>query len=194
VAKSEKTKLTLVSEACDELFESFSAFMSVDLMPGKKDPSDWTLPQQPIQRLFFPRACAVPNFSRVTNPHSVSVDGVTMLGESGQALDNVSMFTKSESRLELAKRIVTQWRHFAPTAPDLLNTFPADYDPFILETLPHVLFFGNQKEFATTLVEGESGQKVRLVLLPAFSSKATIALVNLRTLECQPMEFQLYSS
>lgn len=58
--------------------------------------------------------------------------------------------------------------------------------------MPHVLFFGNQKEFATRLIEGDNGQKVRLVLVPPFSSTGSLALIDLRTLDCQKMTFQTY--
>lgn len=41
---------------------------------------------------------------------------------------------------------------------------------------------------------GPSGEKVRLVCVPSFLSSGTLVLVNLRTLEAQPMTFQsIYS-
>lgn len=38
-------------------------------------------------------------------------------------------------------------------------------------------------------VTGPAGQEVLLVSVPRFSQTATCVLVNLRTLDCQPMEF-----
>ena len=54
-----------------------------------------------------------------------------------------------------------RWGHLAPTAPDTLATYPfSDQDPFILDAAPHVLFAGNQPEFATRVATG--GQACRL--------------------------------
>ena len=39
------------------------------------------------------------------------------------------------------------------------------------------------------LVEGEAGQRVRVITLPDFGATRTIVLVNLRTLECSPVTF-----
>lgn len=45
----------------------------------------------------------------------------------------------------------------------LPGCFPfADKDPFIIEKRPHVYFVGNQPEFKTTLVGGESLSKADL--------------------------------
>lgn len=47
--------------------------------------------------------------------------------------------------------------------------------------------------FAARLA-GANGEKVRLVCVPSFLSSGTLVLVNLRTLEAQPMTFQsIYS-
>eukprot|EP00983_Pelagomonas_calceolata_P083875 1156246-Pelagomonas_calceolata.AAC.1 len=47
-----------------------------------------------------------------------------------------------------------QWRHLAPTAPDTLASYPFDaFDPFIIESTPHVLFAGNQPEFGVRSIQ-----------------------------------------
>lgn len=49
-----------------------------------------------------------------------------------------------------------EWRHLAPTAPDTLTSYPFDaFDPFIIQSAPHVFFAGNQPEFGTRTVKGE---------------------------------------
>lgn len=81
-------------------------------------------------------------------------------------------------------------RHLCPTAPDTLSCYPfSDEDPFVLDFSPHVYFCGNQKAFATTVVQGDAGQAVTLLSVPSFARTGVVALVNLRTLECRPMHF-----
>ena len=86
-----------------------------------------------------------------------------------------------------------KWAHIAPTAPDTLNCYPFnDVDPFILGSTPHVYFAGNQPSFETRLAK--SGNKtVRLISLPAFATSGLLVLVNLRTLDVHPIQFDTES-
>ncbi len=65
----------------------------------------------------------------------------------------------------------------------------SDRDPFMMNQCPHVYFLGNQEEFGTRLVTGINNQQVRLVTLPRFSRTGSIALLNLRTLEVEEVNF-----
>lgn len=77
------------------------------------------------------------------------------------------------------------WRHMAPTAPDTLGCYPFyDTDPFVLEESPHVYFAGNQPEFATRMEGG-----VRIISVPEFATTRTAVLVDLATLEAEPITF-----
>ena len=66
-------------------------------------------------------------------------------------------------------------------------------DPFVLETLPHVLFVGNQAKFAQKKLKVDVDKEVLLVTLPKFSSSATVVLLNLQSLQCQPLIFSHFS-
>ena len=46
-------------------------------MPGKNDPADSTLPQQPILSCLLPKAGKHQNFHPVTNPYFCEFDDVT---------------------------------------------------------------------------------------------------------------------
>lgn len=61
----------------------------LDVMPGAGDPSNYSLPQQPLHKCLFPGAAAFPSLQRATNPHAFEVDGVSFLGTSGQNVDDV---------------------------------------------------------------------------------------------------------
>ena len=72
--------------------------------------------------------------------------------------------------------------------------FPFDgKDPFVLETLPHVLFVGNQAKFAQKKLKVDNDKEVLLVTLPKFSSSSTVVLLNLQSLQCQPLIFSHFS-
>ncbi|GFR50147.1 hypothetical protein Agub_g12308 [Astrephomene gubernaculifera] len=192
----------------DLLMAEVAAAMSVDVMPGPEDPANVALPQQPMHRCLFPAACTHGSFVRATNPHEFEVDGVRMLGTSGQNVDDMAKYCTIRDRLDLMERSLAS-RHIAPTAPDTLTCYPfQDRDPFIVEATPHVYFVGNQPEFATRQVEqrpqggyqecqeagaasgsGSGGVAVRLVAVPSFARTGTMVLLNLRTLACHPIRF-----
>ncbi|KAG3074656.1 hypothetical protein PI124_g10806 [Phytophthora idaei] len=180
----------------DELVSTLAAAMCVDLMPGASDPSNYTLPQQSFHPCLFPRSSHFKSFRCVTNPYEAQVGGVQLFGDAGQPLhsmlqctlpksdeDDENMATdedkeqqEQERALDYLQRCV-EWRHAAPTAPDILACFPmANEDPFILETCPHVYFSGNQPRFSTRLVKGGKGQQVRLITVPSFSETSTIVI------------------
>ncbi|KAI7817596.1 DNA polymerase alpha/epsilon subunit B-domain-containing protein [Gamsiella multidivaricata] len=183
---------TFVAESTailDRFLQDVCSSVHVDIMPGDRDPSSISMPQQPIHPALLQSAREYSTFQSVTNPYWSSVDNVTMLGTSGQTIDDIYKYIKSEDRLEMAKKTLS-WGHVAPTTPDTLWCYPfGDKDPFIMEQVPHVYFVGNQDKFATELVIGMEGQRTRVVMLPPFASTGTIAMVNLRTLECRSVSF-----
>ncbi|KAL4139690.1 hypothetical protein KRP22_003344 [Phytophthora ramorum] len=195
----------------DELVSTLAAAMCVDLMPGASDPSNYTLPQQSFHPCLFPRSSHFKSFRCVTNPYEAQVGGVQLFGDAGQPLRSLLQCTlpkgndddeggdasttteqdkahlEQERALDYLQRCV-EWRHAAPTAPDILACFPmANEDPFILETCPHVYFSGNQPRFSTRLVKGAKDQQVRLITVPSFSETGTIVLVDLKDLSCFPI-------
>ncbi|KAJ6104449.1 hypothetical protein N7523_010769 [Penicillium sp. IBT 18751x] len=154
----------------------------VTLMPGDKDPANFSLPQQGIHRAMFPQSrayCAPPPsgddkqepgwFDSVTNPWEGDVEGWRVWGCSGQNVDDVlryldfpgedsSLVTKrddSEARLQIMEAML-RWRCGVPTAPDTIWSYPFQtVDPFVLESCPHIFFAGNQPSFKTTMIESE---------------------------------------
>ena len=115
--------------------------------------------------------------------------GVTILGTSGQNLEDIMKNSNISDPLE-ALECLARWSHLAPTCPDTLGCFPFDgKDPFVMETLPHVLFVGNQPKFAQKTLKLDDKKEILLVTLPKFSSSSTIILLNLQSLHCQPLVF-----
>ena len=94
-------------------------------MPGESDPSSVTMPQQPIHPALLQSAREYSTFQSVTNPYWSCVDNVTLLGTSGQTIDDIYKYIKSENRLQMANKTLG-WGHMAPTAPDTLCKLPQE--------------------------------------------------------------------
>lgn len=173
----------------DGFLLQLSQMIDVDVMPGKNDPANHILPQQPMHHCLFPKAMLYKSLHNVPNPYECTVDGVRILGSSGQPVSDIMAFSEIEEPLE-ALEMCLKWGHIAPTAPDTLGCYPFyDSDPFIIEDCPHVLFAGNQAKFETKLVCGNDGQIVRLFCIPEFASSFTAVILNLKNLNCETITF-----
>ncbi|XP_064146343.1 DNA polymerase delta subunit 2 isoform X3 [Loxodonta africana] len=157
----------------DEILLQLSASVPVDVMPGEFDPTNYTLPQQPLHPCMFPLATAYSTLQLVTNPYQATIDGVSSM----------------EDHLEILEWTL-RVRHISPTAPDTLGCYPFyKTDPFIVPECPHVYFCGNTPSFGSKVIRGPEDQTVLLVAVPDFSATQTACLVNLRSLVCQPISF-----
>jgi DNA polymerase delta subunit 2 len=94
--------------------------MEVDVMPGEHEPANSTLPQQPLHRCMFPRALRYPNMHCVPNPYSCKVDGLNIMGTSGQPVQDIFKYTSFDDHLEILEQTL-KCAHLAPTAPDTLG-------------------------------------------------------------------------
>ncbi|XP_069034130.1 DNA polymerase delta subunit 2 [Embiotoca jacksoni] len=178
----------------DELLLQLVASVAVDVIPGRYDPTNYTLPQQPLHRCMFPLSSAYPTLHLASNPYQANIDGVRFLGTSGQNVSDIQRYSSMDSHLEILEETL-RLRHLAPTAPDTLGCYPFyQKDPFILEECPHVYFSGNAPAFKSKLIKGPDGQEVLLVTIPEFSRTQAACLVNLRTLECEPVSFSAFSA
>jgi DNA polymerase delta subunit 2 len=204
------SRLAAPLREADLLLSQLAAALPVDLMPGRNDPSNAALPQQPLHACLLPHAARyIATLARVTNPHECALDGVRILGTSGQNVDDLYRCTDTEARLGLLASTLA-WGHLAPSAPDTLACYPFhDRDPFLVGATPHILFAGNQPAYATQLLRGRvrgsggegaggSGDAAaaaahegvtRIILVPSFATSGTIVLVNLATLACHPVTF-----
>ncbi|XP_077417452.1 DNA polymerase delta subunit 2 [Vanacampus margaritifer] len=178
----------------DELLHQLVASVPVDVMPGQYDPTNYTLPQQPLHRCMFPLSSVYPTLQLASNPYQATVDGVRFLGTSGQNISDIARYSNMNSHLEILEETL-RLGHLAPTAPDTLGCYPFYMkDPFILEECPHVYFSGSAPTFESKRLTGADGQEILLVAVPTFHSTQTACLVNLRTLECEPIRFSAFSA
>lgn len=174
----------------DDFLVQLAASVDVILMPGEYDPSNYILPQQSLHKCMFPQTAQYSTLHCATNPVDCTVDGVRILGTSGQPVDDIFRYSQLDVGLDILDKTL-EWGHLVPTAPDTLGCYPFyDVDPYILHECPHVLFAGNQSHFKHKIHKGASGQHVLVLTIPKFCQSRTIVLVNLRTLEAYPMVFQ----
>ncbi|VTJ73650.1 Hypothetical predicted protein [Marmota monax] len=104
----------------DEILLQLSASVPVDVMPGEFDPTNYTLPQQPLHHCMFPLATAYSTLQLVTNPYQATIDGVRFLGTSGQNVNDIFRYSSMEDHLEILEWTL-RVRHISPTAPDTLG-------------------------------------------------------------------------
>nr|XP_033806089.1 DNA polymerase delta subunit 2 [Geotrypetes seraphini]XP_033806090.1 DNA polymerase delta subunit 2 [Geotrypetes seraphini] len=178
----------------DEILLQLSASVPVDVMPGAFDPTNYTMPQQPLHHCMFPQSTVYNTLQLVTNPYQADIDGVRFLGTSGQNISDIFKYSSMKDYME-----ILEWTlrigHISPTAPDTLGCYPFyKSDPFILQDCPHVYFCGNAPNFKSKEIRGKDGQRVLLLTIPEFCISQIACLVNLYTLECQPMCFSSFGA
>ncbi|ETW02977.1 hypothetical protein H310_05418 [Aphanomyces invadans] len=177
-------------EHIDALLSTLTSTMPVDIMPGAFDPSNFTLPQQPLAPCLFRQTMQTTACHMLPNPMQLQMDSVRFVGTSGQNVDSIGQCCTGLSPLQRLEAIV-KWRHLAPTAPDILACYPMPLeDLFVVDDMPHVLFAGNQPSFQSSVVQGEGGQVTRVIAVPSFVHTGVVVLVNLRDLSVVPLTFQ----
>ncbi|KAH7299968.1 hypothetical protein KP509_24G038500 [Ceratopteris richardii] len=187
VQSKDQQKLVEPIKELDLALTQLAAAVPTDIMPGSNDPANFSLPQQPLHACLFPGASVYSTFFAATNPHCFELDGVRILGTSGQNIDDLDKYSVADSKVEFMERTL-RWRHIAPTAPDTLGCYPyTDRDPFILNACPHIYFCGNQKKYETKLLQDERGRTVRLISVPRFCDTGVAVLVNLKNLDCHSL-------
>ena len=197
----------------DDIITNLSQSVHVDLMPGEFDPSNHMLPQQPFHHCMFPKSAVNRTFSGVPNPYQFEIEGRTILGTSGQNIDDMKKFSTVEDPIECLKNSL-KWSHIAPSCPDTLPCYPYfDEDPFIISKCPHVYFCSqnddtfktelytskylaalfctapNIAQFPHSLHTDSNGQKTRLIAIPSFQKSQSVVILDLKTLDCQQMNF-----
>ncbi|XP_031494829.1 DNA polymerase delta small subunit [Nymphaea colorata] len=184
----DQNKLYEPIKELDLMLTQLASSVPVDIMPGASDPANFSLPQQPLHRFLFSGASSFNTFLSSTNPHRFILDDILFLGTSGQNIDDLEKYSDAKDKLEFLERTL-RWRHLAPTAPDTLGCYPfTDGDPFVIDGCPHVYFVGNQSRYESRILKGSEGQVVRLICIPRFCETGVAVLLNLRDLECYPLQ------
>ncbi|CAE7192089.1 Pol31 [Symbiodinium natans] len=152
---------------------------SVQVMPSYGEPTNASMPQLPFHRSLF-QLSSSSGFRPVGNPCSLNFDGLEVLGHSGEPVKDLLRCTQLQPMQALQKCL--EARHLAPTAPDTLLTQPfEDSDPFVLESVPHILFSGgHDKAVQAWHPCARGGGGTQCICVPAFHLQPAVVLVNLR--------------
>jgi len=94
--------------------------MPLLVMPGKLDPSNHSLPQQPFHPCILQEATRFSSTKLASNPYLCKLGGRQILGHAGQPVHNLMMVTDEMDPLQLLKSTL-DWGHIVPTAPDTLG-------------------------------------------------------------------------
>ena len=86
-------------------------------MPGGFDPSNYLMPQQPFYKCLFPNASKYNSFQCVTNPYECTIEGIRILGTSGQPVDDIKSLSNFNNSIDILENTL-KWGHLAPSAPD----------------------------------------------------------------------------
>jgi DNA polymerase delta subunit 2 len=187
------------AERLDAFLADILPTLPITLLPGASDPANVALPQQPLHAALFPqsRLYASPpaqatstlhGLDSVTNPWTGDVEGQRVLATGGQTVADLLKYVAGVGALEVMEMML-RWRCIAPTAPDTLWCYPfQDHDPLLLRECPHLYIAGCQDRFATRVVQGPEGQRVRLVSVPRFSRTGQIVLVDMESCEVEIVE------
>ncbi|KAH0623210.1 hypothetical protein JD844_031274 [Phrynosoma platyrhinos] len=161
----------------DEILLQLSMSVPVDVMPGEFDPTNYTLPQQPLHH------CQ--NISDIFKYSSMSdyleiLEWTLRIGHlSPTAPDTLARLSFKTTHLlafQAATRFTRQTLSFSLTALMSIS---------VGMPLP-----SNTKWSKGGY--GDEGQKVLLLTLPDFSTTQTACLINLRDLTCQPVSFSAF--
>jgi len=167
-------------EEADSVLAKLAAVVPVDVMPGQYDPTNLSLPQAAFLPHLFPRARGSKKLRFASNPYQRNLGAVRILGHSGQPVKDILRCTEIGDALG-ALTMSLETLHMAPTAPDTLAMPPfVEIDPFIINTLPHLLFSGGHDKVQhewRACARGDSG--TQSVCVPAFHKSPAIVLVNL---------------
>ncbi|CAK7900898.1 DNA polymerase delta small subunit [[Candida] anglica] len=188
----------------DNFIRGILPSIPITIMSGEKDPVECCLPQQPIHKSFLANCkpyVGSESLTLTTNPTWIEepTRSIRLLGTSGQNISDILKYLTSTQLQAKGDDVSLQvlescihWQNIAPTAPDTLYCYPFDNsDPFTLSNeTPHVLFAGNQDNYATTTknwkLDADGDEiSVRLISVPRFAQSGQLVLLDVDTLECE---------
>jgi DNA polymerase delta subunit 2 len=92
----------------DMLLTQLAAAVPVDILPGSTDPSNFTLPQQPLHKCLLPSASTYSTLGRLTNPAWTQLhDGLQCLVTAGQNVDDLGKYCEAPAPIDV--RVQRTW-------------------------------------------------------------------------------------
>lgn len=148
--KAQQHDLGAPTTQLDLLLVQLLGNCAVDIMPGKLDPTNVSLPQQPLHPCLFKHSSRFDSLNLVPSPYEFSIEGCAVLGHSGQPTDDILRQTRNtavsddvtannkmvvDNVIDGTKQSVGQdsidalnalrktlvWGHICPTAPGMIK-------------------------------------------------------------------------
>ena len=94
-AKAQQHELGTPTTQLDLLLAQLLGNCAVDVMPGKLDPTNVSLPQQPLHPCLFKHSSRFDSLNLVPNPYEFIIDECVVLGHSGQPTDDILRQTRN---------------------------------------------------------------------------------------------------
>lgn len=167
-------------DEADAFLSELGSVLPVDVMPGRHDPTNLSLPQTALHTHLFRQLRGCTGVKLVGNPYECTMEGLRILGHSGQPVEDLLRCTKLRSPAD-ALELCLEGRHLAPTAPDTLEAQPfQDADPFVIGQAPHILFSGGHARAEQRWRSCASSNSGTLCLcVPAFHRQLSVVLVSM---------------
>lgn len=167
-------------EEADQWLAQLGSAVDVDVVPGESDPTNLSMPQAPLLPHLFPRARACAKLNFMSNPYENQIEGVQVLGHSGQPVRDLLRCTQIGTPLN-ALLLTLEALHMAPTAPETLAMPPfQERDPFIMNAIPHIFFSaGHAKVQHEWRACSKTLGGTQCVCVPSFEESPTLVLINL---------------
>ncbi|MES1919640.1 hypothetical protein MHBO_001436 [Bonamia ostreae] len=186
--KNIENESTTQVKSLDSYLSYLSTSIPIFLMPSKTDPTNLLLPQQPINPSLLPVSHSFSHFKCVPNPALFSLNGMTLLGTSGENIEDIKKYSEM-SQIEAMKKSICN-RLICPTAPDTLPCKAFGHrDELILEQCPNLYFCGNAKNFERDKLS-ENDKEIVLMAIPSFYKTGTVVLVDSQNLESEVVTFE----
>lgn len=189
--------------------------ISIDIMPGANDPSDRTLPQQPLHKALF-RENLGQYFDKVnanllnlvTNPYVFSINGLELLTTAGQNITDICKYViPAKSDTESTTNVSTddtdakcakttehildlmectlKWQNIAPTAPDTLWCYPYKDRDPFILNKWPHVYIVGNQPYFGTRKVSLDGAEVVMISVPTFSETGQIVLLDLEDLSTE---------
>lgn len=192
----------------DGFLDEICHSLDIVLLPGETDPTNSTLPQQPINKIMLPQASkhVGSSLQLATNPTFVTAAQCSIFATSGQTIDDIIHYVNTDP-IEITDasndsveadvldvvECTIKWGHVAPTAPDTLWTYPySDKDPFILSDCPDIYVVGNRTKFEYRNLRQHRAEDARIctiISVPSFHDSGNLILLNTRTRQVELINF-----
>ncbi|EAY00022.1 hypothetical protein TVAG_029260 [Trichomonas vaginalis G3] len=163
-----KEWVELIDPSLIENFHSF--FGEIDtrciLIPGFGDPTESVIPIQP----FNPAFISPLNMECTTNPGLINIDGMKLLGMTGNIIDKIDC---DQLSFHERQKMILSWRYIAPSSPTRIPCEVCEKDILSLDFMPQVFVAGGSQNLEYSMADD-----TLVISIPDYITSHSAALLN----------------